>query len=69
MGLFKSLFGGEERAYICTCKKVTEEELIEAIKEGNDTYGTLTKKTGAGLGMCKGKRCRAKIEEILEKNK
>lgn len=69
MGLFKSLFGGEEKEYICKCKKITEEELIKAIKAGNNTYETLAKKTGAGLGICRGRKCKEKIQEIIERNK
>lgn len=69
MGLFKNLFGGENQEYVCKCKKVTEEELVKAIKEGYNTYDSLAEKTGAGRGMCKGKRCKAEIEEILKNNK
>ncbi|MGL5415319.1 MAG: (2Fe-2S)-binding protein [Clostridium sp.] len=69
MGLFKNLFSSGEKEYVCRCKRITEEMLVKSIKEGNYTYEALTEKTKVGLGLCRGKKCRAKIEEIIEKNR
>ena len=54
---------------ICLCKGVTEEEIIEAVKNGATTYEAVQEKTGAGTGGCRGARCKSKIVAIIEENK
>ncbi|MBE6051535.1 MAG: (2Fe-2S)-binding protein [Clostridium sp.] len=56
-------------AKVCICRGISEERIIEAIKEGNDTYESIKEKTGAGTGGCRGSMCRYKIEMLIEKNK
>lgn len=54
---------------ICLCKGITEETIIEAVKNGATTYEAVQEKTEAGKGGCRGGRCKAKILEIIENNK
>lgn len=53
---------------ICLCKKITEEEIVKAIKNGAKTFEEVKEATGAGSGGCKGGRCKSKIIEIIENN-
>ncbi|PRR79785.1 (2Fe-2S)-binding protein [Clostridium vincentii] len=54
---------------VCSCKGVTEKEIIEAVKAGAATYHDIKKVTGAGTGRCKGDKCKDKIKKIIKKNK
>ena len=54
---------------ICLCKGVTEETIVEAIKQGNTTFEKVQEATGAGTGFCNTGRCKANILELIEKNK
>ena len=54
---------------ICLCKKVTEETIVAAVKNGAHTYEAVKEATGAGAGCCKGGRCKGNIENIIEKTK
>lgn len=64
MGLFS-----RDKNIVCRCKKITIERIIEAVKNGANTYEDIKEITGAGTGMCKGRKCRSKIEEIIAENK
>lgn len=64
MGLFS-----KNTNIICKCKKVSKDEIVEAIKNGADTFEKVKEVTGAGGGMCKGRRCKSLIEEIISENK
>ena len=50
---------------VCMCKGVTDDTIVEAIKNGADTFEKVVEATGATTGPCKGGRCRAKVEELL----
>ena len=50
---------------ICRCHKVTEDEIINSIKEGAKTVEAVGEKTKAGPG-CGG--CKLKIQDLLNKN-
>ncbi|MDZ4992136.1 (2Fe-2S)-binding protein [Clostridium perfringens] len=56
-------------ANVCLCKGVSEEKIVEAIKEGALSFEAVGEKTGAGTGACRGARCKCKIEELVEENK
>ncbi|HHD2752196.1 TPA: (2Fe-2S)-binding protein [Clostridium perfringens] len=56
-------------ANVCLCKGVSEEKIVEAIKEGALSFKAVGEKTGAGTGACRGARCKCKIEELVEENK
>lgn len=52
---------------ICTCNKVTEGEIVDAIRRplGARTLEGIKRRTGAGLGTCKGAHCTNKLISIL----
>ncbi len=54
---------------VCICRGVSEEKIIEVIKDGATTFLDVKEKTGAGTGGCNGMRCRNKIEMLILKNK
>lgn len=54
---------------VCLCKKITDEEIIKAVKEGATTYEAVQEATTAGTGGCRGGRCKSKIIEIINENK
>ena len=54
---------------VCLCKGITEETIVEAIKNGADTFEKVKEATTAGSGFCNAGRCRGKIESLIEENK
>lgn len=54
---------------VCLCKHITEETIVEAIKNGADTLEKVKEATGAAAGACRGGRCAKKINELIENNK
>ncbi len=51
---------------ICKCRKVTEEEIVKAIKNGATTVEAVGEVTKAGTG-CGG--CKPKIQKLIDANK
>ena len=56
-------------ANVCLCRGVSEETIIEAVKNGATSFEEVKEETGAGAGGCRGGRCKCKIEQIIEANK
>jgi len=54
---------------VCLCKNISEETIINAIKEGATTVEAVKEKTGATGGGCRGARCKNKVEELIEQYK
>ena len=54
---------------ICLCQGIIEDTIIDAIKNGADTFEKVSEVTGAGTGPCRGARCRKRINELIEENK
>lgn len=54
---------------VCLCKGVTEETIVNAIKNGATTVEQVKEVTGASGGACRGARCKKTIEELIESNK
>ncbi len=50
---------------ICRCEKVTEAEIVEAIRRGATTVQGVQFRTRAGMGRCQRNFCGAKIADIL----
>ncbi len=52
---------------VCQCQKVTEGEIVDAIRRplGARTVAGVKRRTGAGLGSCDGCYCKDKVVEIL----
>lgn len=53
----------------CPCRVVTRAAIKEAIANGADTIEKVRAITGATAGSCSGRRCRSKIEELIEQAK
>ena len=56
-------------ANVCLCRGVSEETIIEAVKNGATSFEEVKEETDAGAGGCRGGRCKCNIEMIIEKNK
>lgn len=54
---------------VCLCKKVSEEVIVQAVKDGAQTFEEVKEATKAGAGCCKGSRCKDQIIQIIENNK
>ncbi|MGL4990944.1 MAG: (2Fe-2S)-binding protein [Sarcina sp.] len=63
MGLFT-----RDKNIVCRCKKVSKDQIIEAIKNGASTYEMVKDATGAGAGLCRGRKCKSIIEELIAEN-
>lgn len=50
---------------ICRCRKVSEQEIRQAIAEGAYSVAGIKRSTGAGRGQCQGQICRPLIIDIL----
>lgn len=52
---------------ICKCEKITEQEIIDAIKgpTGNDTVKGIKKRARAGSGLCQGGYCESLVLKII----
>ena len=52
----------------CICKGMKLIRLIEAIENGATTFAQVAAVTDVGDGPCEGKRCRMKVEALLEQH-
>jgi len=52
---------------VCHCEKVTEGEIIGAVKRGANTLDGVKFRTRAGMGRCQGNFCSPKIADLLTK--
>lgn len=52
---------------VCVCNKVTEREVVEAIKRGARTLDSIKFRTRASFGECQGGFCTNKMLEILSR--
>lgn len=50
---------------VCFCNRVSEAQVLEAIRRGARTVDGVKFRTGAGFGLCQGSFCTARILEIL----
>ena len=56
---------GKEKILICRCEEVSEEDVVQAIREGAHTITAIKRKTRAGMGLCQGRTCERQIMRIL----
>lgn len=58
-----------EKNIICRCEKVTEAEIVEAIKRGIPIRSTdaIKRRVRAGMGECQGSFCRKKVSAIISR--
>ena len=52
---------------ICRCEDVSEDEIIEAIREGFTDFEELRRKLRIGMGPCQGRTCFNLVRKILIK--
>jgi|GEM_PF-340928 len=52
---------------ICRCEDITEEEIVQKIKEGYQTMDDLKRILRVTMGLCQGKGCRRHIAKILSR--
>jgi glycerol-3-phosphate dehydrogenase len=57
----------EAGKFVCVCNKITEKEVIEAIKRGATTLDAIKFRTRAMFGECQGGFCTHKILQILSR--
>jgi len=50
---------------VCRCEKVTEAEIVEAIRNGATTVDGVKFRTRAGMGRCQGGYCMLRVVKIL----
>lgn len=51
---------------VCICKGVSRQTIKKAVSEGAGTVEKVWNMTNSGNGSCKGRRCRDKIQQILD---
>lgn len=52
---------------ICRCEDITEEEIIQKIREGYHTMDDLKRIMRVTMGLCQGKGCRKHIARIISR--
>lgn len=52
---------------ICLCEKISEGEILNAIRRGAVTVDGVKRRCGALMGQCQGSRCRYEIAELLSR--
>ena len=52
---------------VCRCQDVTEEEIIDAIRQGATTIDEVKRLVRAGMGACQGRTCRRLVSQILSR--
>ncbi len=52
---------------VCMCWRITEGEIVEAIRRGARTLDSVKFRTGAMCGACQGGRCAIKIAKIISR--
>lgn len=52
---------------VCRCQDVTEEEVIDSIKEGATTIDEVKRLVRAGMGPCQGRTCRRLVSQVLSR--
>jgi glycerol-3-phosphate dehydrogenase len=50
---------------VCRCEKVTEAEIVEAIRRGATTLDGVKFRTRAGMGRCQANYCGPEVARIL----
>ena len=51
---------------ICICRSVTGGTIMKTIREGSLSFEALRRAIRIGTGTCKAKRCRPKIEDMIQ---
>ncbi len=54
-----------QKSFICRCEDITEEEIIQAIRNGCTTVQDLKSMLRLGMGPCQGRVCLRLAQRIL----
>ncbi len=54
---------------VCICKGISRKIIKDTIKKGAKTIKEVQEATGAGSGACGGRRCTAKIQQLLKEQR
>ncbi|WP_297517833.1 (2Fe-2S)-binding protein [uncultured Clostridium sp.] len=57
----------ENDIMVCRCKQISKNTIVDAIKNGADTYDKVKAETGANAYGCMG--CRIQVSKLIEINK
>lgn len=52
---------------VCRCQDITEDEVIDAIRQGATTIDEIKRLVRAGMGPCQGRTCRRLVSQILSR--
>ncbi|MDI6840917.1 MAG: (2Fe-2S)-binding protein [bacterium] len=52
---------------ICRCEDISEEEILELIREGFTTIDEIKRFSRAGMGHCQGRTCQRLIAQLISK--
>lgn len=55
----------EEEVLICRCQEVTEQEILDAVRDGAATVDGVKRRTRACMGLCQGKTCGRLVQRIV----
>jgi bacterioferritin-associated ferredoxin len=55
-----------KRSIVCRCEDISEDDVIQAIKQGYTDLEELRKKLRIGMGPCQGRVCIQLVARILE---
>ena len=55
----------KENLIICRCQEVTEQEILDAIRDGAVTVDGVKRRTRAGMGLCQGKTCGRLVQRMI----
>ncbi|MGL4792059.1 MAG: (2Fe-2S)-binding protein [Anaerotignaceae bacterium] len=57
-----------EEKIICRCEEVSEQEILNAIKDGGTTVDGVKRRTRACMGLCQGKTCGTLVQRMIVQN-
>lgn len=55
----------EHERIICRCQELTQEDVLQAIRDGATTVNGVKKRIRSGMGLCQGKTCERLIAQIV----
>ena len=55
----------EKTTIMCRCEDVTEEEIVDAIREGLVSLDEIKRLKRCGMGHCQGRTCRSLISRLI----
>ncbi len=55
----------KEEQIICRCQEVTEQEILDAVRDGAVTVDGVKRRTRACMGLCQGKTCGRLVQRII----